>query len=212
MHFPDDPLEKSSYSSDEHSHPRKNLQPNQTDFWNFLNLFKRKRKTSVFFMGPLIPLFWTSGGVYLGFQSQGGSLACVTGPICLPLFQSLDLFCETLPCITLTVCLSGHRPILSSGTRCPCRVLVHKSGWNRGTDYIAILFLWFLVSCGKIWKNQLGETLIWHYSLIFQQILSKTFEIKSKKQIALWEVLSMSFFTKFKFLHYASNIWIFTEV
>ena len=27
-------------------------------------------------MGPLIPLFWTSGDVYPGFQSQGGSLAC----------------------------------------------------------------------------------------------------------------------------------------
>ena len=28
-------------------------------------------------MGPLIPLFWTSGDVFPGFQSQGGSLACV---------------------------------------------------------------------------------------------------------------------------------------
>ena len=28
-------------------------------------------------MGPLIPLFWTSDDVSLGFQSQGGSLACV---------------------------------------------------------------------------------------------------------------------------------------
>ena len=26
-------------------------------------------------MGPLIPLFWTSGDLYPGFQSQGGSLA-----------------------------------------------------------------------------------------------------------------------------------------
>ena len=73
----------------------------------------------------LISLFWTSGYVFPGFQSQGGTLACMTGPICLPLFQSLDLFCLTLPCcITLTLCLSGHRPILSSGTRCPCRVFV----------------------------------------------------------------------------------------
>ena len=27
-------------------------------------------------MGPLKPLFWTSGDVCPGFQSQGGSLAC----------------------------------------------------------------------------------------------------------------------------------------
>ena len=27
-------------------------------------------------MGPLIPLFWTSGDIYPGFQSQGGYLAC----------------------------------------------------------------------------------------------------------------------------------------
>ena len=27
-------------------------------------------------MGLLIPLFWTSGDVYPGFHSQGGSLAC----------------------------------------------------------------------------------------------------------------------------------------
>ena len=27
-------------------------------------------------MGPLIPLFWTSGDICPGFQSQGGSLAC----------------------------------------------------------------------------------------------------------------------------------------
>ena len=35
----------------------------------------------VLFFGPLMPLFWTSGDVYSGFQSQGGSLvyflACV---------------------------------------------------------------------------------------------------------------------------------------
>ena len=28
------------------------------------------------FLGPLIPVLWTSGDVYPGFQSQGGSLAC----------------------------------------------------------------------------------------------------------------------------------------
>ena len=38
----------------------------------FLNFWR----TQVFFVGLLIPLFWTSGDVCSGFQSQGGSLAC----------------------------------------------------------------------------------------------------------------------------------------
>ena len=33
-------------------------------------------KLKVLFVGPLIPLFWTSGDVCPGFQSQSGSLAC----------------------------------------------------------------------------------------------------------------------------------------
>ena len=33
-------------------------------------------------MGPLIPLFWTSGDVFPGFQSQSGSLACVLYRLC----------------------------------------------------------------------------------------------------------------------------------
>ena len=35
-----------------------------------------------FFAGPLIPLFWTSGDVFPGFQSQGGSLASVLCRMC----------------------------------------------------------------------------------------------------------------------------------
>ena len=33
-------------------------------------------RTQVLFLGPPIPLFWASGDVCPGFQSQGGSLAC----------------------------------------------------------------------------------------------------------------------------------------
>ena len=33
-------------------------------------------------MGPLIPLFWTSGDVCPGFQSHGGPLACVPNRLC----------------------------------------------------------------------------------------------------------------------------------
>ena len=34
-------------------------------------------RTRVLFGGPLIPLFWTSGDVCPGFQSQGGFLTCM---------------------------------------------------------------------------------------------------------------------------------------
>ena len=46
------------------------------------NCLERTFKSTIFlrtlalFVGPLIPLFWTSGDVCPGFQSQGGSLAC----------------------------------------------------------------------------------------------------------------------------------------
>ena len=43
-------------------------------YFYFLNIFWR---TWVLFVGPLIPLFWTSGDVSPGFESKGGSLACV---------------------------------------------------------------------------------------------------------------------------------------
>ena len=33
-------------------------------------------------MGPLIPLFWTSGDVFPVIQCQGGSLACILHHIC----------------------------------------------------------------------------------------------------------------------------------
>ena len=35
-----------------------------------LFFLKKFRKTEVLFVGPLIPLFWTSGDVSSGFQSQ----------------------------------------------------------------------------------------------------------------------------------------------
>ena len=39
--------------------------------------FKKNWRISVLFVGSLIPLFLDSGDVSSGFQSQGGSLACV---------------------------------------------------------------------------------------------------------------------------------------
>ena len=48
-------------------------------------LFKTFLGTHVLFVGPLIPLFWTSGDICSGFQSQGGSLACM-----LPRMRAMD--------------------------------------------------------------------------------------------------------------------------
>ena len=39
-------------------------------------LFFKFWRTRVLFVGLLVPLFWTSGDVSSGFQSQGGFLAC----------------------------------------------------------------------------------------------------------------------------------------
>ena len=46
--------------------------------------FKKKLwRTSVLFVGSLMPLFWTSGNVCPGFQSQGGSPGlCALLPAC----------------------------------------------------------------------------------------------------------------------------------
>ena len=39
---------------------------------DFFKIFKNICRTHVLFVGPLIPLFWTSDDVCPGFQSQGG--------------------------------------------------------------------------------------------------------------------------------------------
>ena len=44
-----------------------NLNTSSFNFW----------RTSILFVGPLIPLFWTSGVICPGFQSQGRFLACM---------------------------------------------------------------------------------------------------------------------------------------
>ena len=53
--------------------------------WDF---FKSLWSTSVLFVGPLMPVFWTSGHVSSWFQSQSGSLVCVLH--CLHAMDSLD--------------------------------------------------------------------------------------------------------------------------
>ena len=49
-------------------------------WWHFF--FQNFWRTWVLFVGPLIPLFWTSGDIYPGFQSQVGSLACMLPCLC----------------------------------------------------------------------------------------------------------------------------------
>ena len=43
-------------------------------------------------MGPLIPLFWTSGGVCPGFQSEGGFITCTLS--CLHAIPQIHLWCD----------------------------------------------------------------------------------------------------------------------
>ena len=49
-------------------------------------------RTQVLFVGPLIPLFWTSGDVCPGFQNQVGSHFCVSSHLCDP---QIHLWCNT---------------------------------------------------------------------------------------------------------------------
>ena len=57
----------------------------QIFFFNFC-------RTRVLFVGPLIPLFWTSGDVCPGFQSQGGFLTCTLSCLC---DSQIHLWCDT---------------------------------------------------------------------------------------------------------------------
>ena len=53
----------------------------------------------VLLVGPLIPLFWTSGDVSPGFQSQGRSLAC------MPLSPACNEFLRFTSCVTPADCI-----------------------------------------------------------------------------------------------------------
>ena len=54
-----------------------------------LVFFKKNWWTHVLFVGPLIPLFRTSGDFSYGFQSQSGQLYshCVEAYVCIQLFN-----------------------------------------------------------------------------------------------------------------------------
>ena len=57
-----------------------------------MNFFLKFWWTHVLFVGPLIPLFWTSGDVCPGLQSQGG-LTCTL--YCLCAIPQIHLWCDT---------------------------------------------------------------------------------------------------------------------
>ena len=59
----------------------------------FFSFFLNFCRTRVLFVGSLIPLFWTSGDVYSGFQSQGGFLTCSLS--CLHAILQIHLWCDT---------------------------------------------------------------------------------------------------------------------
>ena len=60
--------------------------------YHFFFFFKHFWRTCVLFVGPLIPLFRTSGDVCPRFQSQGG-LACMLS--CLRAIPQIHLWCDT---------------------------------------------------------------------------------------------------------------------
>ena len=75
-------------------------------------------RTQVLFLGPLMPLFWTSGDVYPGFETQGGSLACVLSRLCDP---EIHFWCNTC------WLFRGQRGSLFDPHT--CRSCVHKHWW-----------------------------------------------------------------------------------
>ena len=90
-------------------------------FFFFLKIFCR---THVLFVGPLIPLFRTSGDVCPGFQSQGG-LACMLS--CLRAIPQIHLWCDT--CRPLDG-QHGSRATLTHILAAVRRI--HKHWWRRG--------------------------------------------------------------------------------
>ena len=94
---------------------------------NITLFFLKFWRTHVLFVGPLIPLFWTSGDVCPGFQSQGG-LACMLS--CLRAIPQIHLWCNT--CQPLDG-QHGSRATLTHVLAAVRRI--HKHWWHRGQSY-----------------------------------------------------------------------------
>ena len=100
--------------------------------------------THVLFVGPLIPLFWTSGDICPGFQSQGG-LICMLS--CLRAIPQIHIWCDT--CWPL----DGQHGSQATLTHILAAVRrIHKHwwhwGWNRGSNHgLGLLYqtlCWFI--------------------------------------------------------------------
>ena len=103
--------------------------------------FKIFWRTHVLFVGPLIPLFWTSGNVCPGFQSQGGSLACMQPYLCTrdstesPLVQHLPTSWwpawQPVGFPTCYICSRGR--MLGFDRETSCTVSRHAIHWATAT-------------------------------------------------------------------------------
>ena len=80
-------------------------------------------------MGPLIPLFWTSGDVCPGFQSQGGSLFCVLFHLCDP---QIHLWCN----ICWLYRGMAVKPFWSTYLQTYPQALVKVWGWVQTHDHL----------------------------------------------------------------------------
>ena len=91
-----------------------------------LELFlKNFWRTWVLFVGPLIPLFWTSGDVCPGFQSQGGSLVCM-----LPCLHTTDASDSQVSGVTPADLL-----VASKAANCVSNMRVAEVGFDQETSH-----------------------------------------------------------------------------
>ena len=76
------------------------------------SFFRNFWRTSVVFVGPVIPLFWTSGDVCPGFQNQGGS----------PLLRASSSACNGILRFTF-----GATPVYVSFVGNGCLTTIHRA-------------------------------------------------------------------------------------
>ena len=106
-------------------------------------------------------------------------------------------------------------PVILISVLCPedepsCLVLLmdfwpyHRSDSNQGTDYIAVLFPWFLVSSCRQFSKSKRTNRQWHWFDIihwfFNKYSPKTFEISTKNKMQCGKYFLYHVFLIFKFL------------
>ena len=91
-------------------------------------------RTQVLFVGPLIPLFWTSGDVCPGFQSQGG-FPCLHAS--LPVHNGFLRFTSG---VTPAFSTNSDVHCISMYTAWLARLLSHASGFEPPMQWVYLLF------------------------------------------------------------------------